>query len=87
MKNIQEKTGIIFNTFFFSIFTEIMNPQITTSQRPLVSAGAKRMLAATLASTLSHNQRNLASNARNKNPEKLTEAERSALSTVKPMKN
>jgi hypothetical protein len=83
------KTGTIFNLYFFPIFTEIMNPQITQTapQRPVVSAGAKRMLSATLAATLSHNQRNLASNARNKNPNKLTDAERSALSSVNPMKN
>lgn len=58
-----------------------MNPQ--TSQRPVVSAGAKRMLSATLAATLSHNQRNLASNARNKHPDKLTMAEKSALNSTK----
>jgi hypothetical protein len=51
--------------------------------KPVVSLGAKRMLSSVLTSSLAHNKRNLAHGAKNKNPEKLTVAEKEALEYVK----
>lgn len=51
--------------------------------KPVVSTGAKRMLSSVLTSSLAHNKRNLAHGAKNKNPEKLTVAEKEALEYVK----
>ena len=54
-----------------------------TPIKPVVSLGAKRMLSSVLTSSLAHNKRNLAHGAKNKNPEKLTVAEKEALEYVK----
>jgi hypothetical protein len=54
-----------------------------TPIKPVVSMGAKRMLSSVLTSSLAHNKRNLAHGAKNKNPQKLTVAEKEALEYVK----
>jgi len=50
-----------------------------TNNKKVISSAGKQMLSFVMASTLSHNRKNLIENARNKNPEKRTYAEREAL--------
>lgn len=52
-----------------------------------VSAAGKNMLSFALSSAVSHNRRNLAQGAKNKNPERRTVAEKEALETVQGAKD
>jgi hypothetical protein len=52
------------------------------SQTKVVSSAGKRMLSFALSSAVSHNKKKLAHGAKNKNPRKLTVAEKEALQTV-----
>lgn len=53
------------------------------SQTKVVSHAGKRMLSFALSSAVSHNRKNLAHSAKNKNPDKLTIAEKEALQAPK----
>jgi len=52
------------------------------SNRVSLTPGSKKMLSFLLASSLAHNQRNLAATAKNKHPSKLTVAEKEALAKM-----
>jgi len=65
------------NSFFILYF-----PQMD-SQTKVVSHAGKRMLSFALSSAVSHNRKNLAHSAKNKNPDKLTIAEKEALQAPK----
>ena len=69
---------------FFEIKTNsfFIFPQMD-SQTKVVSHAGKRMLSFALSSAVSHNRKNLAHRAKNKNPDKLTVAEKEALQAIK----
>ena len=70
------------SVLIFFLQTETMNSRIQ-NQPNGVSEGGKRMLATTLRAVMSFNQRNIAENAKTKNPKKWTIQEREALARTK----
>jgi hypothetical protein len=66
-----------------------MNPIAVNKKRAStsvsVSEGGKRMLATTLRAMMAHNERNIAENAKTKDPKKHTAAEKEALTRIKNM--
>jgi len=56
---------------------------LVNNKRCSVSEGGKRMLATTLRAMMAHNEKNIADNAKTKDPKKQTAAEKEALARIK----